>query len=196
MLFAGTSVPDGTRYISLRARLDPHLALLRGASELGVHGRAGNGVRGSAIAIQVEQDTGVGVLVTTIEGKVVTRDTGAIARDVELNAGHVELCSSSRVLVIRNIRLVQRDDLLTDYKPMSDRQFIKGYIAGGSRLTHILSSLDITWDCEVLLALVGNELINCPLGTVKTVFIDLGPDRAGSVVFHVGSDVRDDRTLV
>ena len=128
---------------------------------------AGDSVLGST-TVDVEQDTGVGGLVSL--GHV---DTGggeggrAAAGDLDLTAAVVELSLGL------SAGLVETDHLGAD-EVVTSLKVGKG-------------DLDET--------LVGNEVVNTPLATGKTVLPDLGPDSALTVGVGLG-DVDHDGTLV
>lgn len=141
-------------------------------------------------------DTRVRVAVAPVELEVLTRHSRSVTCDVELDAGGVELRAASWVLVEGGVCLVQGNDFLADCGSIvSDDSSTHRYQVD-RKLTDVLPSLDVTWDGEVLLALVGNQLVHRPLAAVEAILVDLCPDRRGSSVLEIRSNVCDDCTLV
>lgn len=157
-----------------RGRGSSARARARARAAAGPDSRSGD-VVGRVATVDVEVDALVGVLVTSVEVKVAIGDGAARAGNLDLDARGVELSTASRVLVVGGIGLVVGDDLLAD---------------------QVLASLESGGKVKVDLALVGNELVNSPLGAVEAVLLDLGPDGAGAVGLGVGGNVGDDGALV
>lgn len=146
----------------------------RAGAGAGPDSRSGDLVGGGA-TVEVEVDTLVGVLVASVEVKGLIGDGAARAGNLDLDARRVELSTTSRVLVVGGIGLVVGDDLLAD---------------------QVLASLKAGRKVEVDLALVGDELVNSPLGAGEAILLDLGPDGTGTIGLGVGGNVGDDGTLV
>jgi hypothetical protein len=120
-------------------------------------------------------DAGIGVGVASVEVKILVRDSRAGASDVDLNTAGVELRTSSRVDIESGVCLVKRNDLLSN---------------------QILAGSECRRQGEVFLALVGNQLIDCPGSTVIPLLSYLGPDCTRPVGCGVWGDIGDDGALV
>lgn len=66
----------------------------------------------------------------------------------------------------------------------------------GWLLTQVLPGLEVAGDGELLLALVGDEVVHGPGAPLETLLVDLGPDRLGGVAVCVGCDPGRDGSLV
>lgn len=138
---------------------------------------AGDVVRGVR-GVDVEDDAGVVVGVAAGQLKVLGGGGGAGAGDLDLDTGRVELGATGRVGRVGRVGLVEGNDLLTEH-------VLAGSEAGGNR--------------ELLLARVGNQVVDGPLvgAGIVTLLVNLGPDGAGTVHgVGVGGNVGDDGTQV
>jgi len=137
---------------------------------------AWDGVAGER-SVDVEDNAGVRVSVPGVEVEVLVGNGASGASDLDLNAAGVELSAAGGVGTEGIVGLVVGDDLLAD---------------------QVLASGEVGRQGELLLASVGNQLVNSPetRGTVIALLSDLGPDGANAIGGCVGSNVGDDGTLV
>jgi len=122
-------------------------------------GGARSSVRRCVGAVKVEDNARIGIFVGAREGNTRRKGSGARRSYTDLNAAHIELNATGRVLIIPRVSL------------MESNQF-------GSK--KIISGRDV-WDCDSVLSTGGNEFIDTPLAATVSILEQLHPDIAGAV---------------
>jgi len=118
----------------------------------------------SVAIVKVEVNTRIGISVANVEVEVLVWNSAARSGDLDLDARRVELGAAGGVDIECRVALVVGNDLLSD---------------------EVLPSSEGGGKGEVVLAAVGNKLLNGPFGAVVAVFINLGPDSTGAIALGV-----------